>query len=480
MSNVTTVFLTHCFGEASEEQSPLSFGTLGRHIEAIIKDDQEKTHGSQQAAAVSMTSRSTAATAAAAFTPASSTSTNPKPSSNSPFVPNLKSGFKSLLGEKKPKISSPQQQNNNTSSNVPPEAVMNGRIGLGDNVGLQQHSLDVVPGNNLAIIGNNNFQSVKASHCVYKGKWMYEVLLGTSGLMQVGWCLASCKFNREEGVGDTKDSYAFDGYREARWNGRSSTKYGMAWEADDVVTCLLDLDDRKCSFMLNGKDMGIAFTNISIGPGFAYFPGLSLAFKEIAYCNFGTRPFTYPVEGYQPLQAPPHNMGEARYIARSLQQFCCLPTQRPDIYQQISNAHRNIVLCHIMARMCPLMKTVYNVDAYFLPFLLLITPHECEQDPSRLLPSNPGVYKELHDVLSALWEYSDVRDAKEIINLLFASVIRNYRATPTDLQLNKQIQLLLFVQGILLHKQTKRNIAFACSYPFLYLHLCVLLLLLRV
>ena len=48
--------------------------------------------------------------------------------------------------------------------------------------------------------------------------------------------------------------------------------------------------------------MGIAFTNISIGPGFAYFPGLSLAFKEIAYCNFGTRPFTYPVEGYQPLQ----------------------------------------------------------------------------------------------------------------------------------------------------------------------------------
>ena len=56
---------------------------------------------------------------------------------------------------------------------------------------------------------------------------MYEVLLGTSGLMQVGWCLASCKFNREEGVGDTKDSYAFDGYREARWNGRSSTKYGM-------------------------------------------------------------------------------------------------------------------------------------------------------------------------------------------------------------------------------------------------------------
>lgn len=55
---------------------------------------------------------------------------------------------------------------------------------------------------------------------------MYEVVLGTSGLMQIGWCTASCKFTREEGVGDTPYSYAIDGYREAKWNNRDSSRYG--------------------------------------------------------------------------------------------------------------------------------------------------------------------------------------------------------------------------------------------------------------
>ena len=48
--------------------------------------------------------------------------------------------------------------------------------------------------------------------------------------------------------------------------------------------------------------MGVAFENIPVGPGYAYFPGISLAYKEIAYCNFGVRPLKYLPAGYQPLQ----------------------------------------------------------------------------------------------------------------------------------------------------------------------------------
>lgn len=55
---------------------------------------------------------------------------------------------------------------------------------------------------------------------------MYEAVLGSSGLMQIGWCTTTCKFTREEGVGDTANSYAFDGYREAKWNSRENAKYG--------------------------------------------------------------------------------------------------------------------------------------------------------------------------------------------------------------------------------------------------------------
>ena len=59
--------------------------------------------------------------------------------------------------------------------------------------------------------------------------------------MQVGWATAKCEFNEEEGVGDTKDSYAFDGNRIRKWN-VSNMKYGVAWLAGDVIGCCLDLN----------------------------------------------------------------------------------------------------------------------------------------------------------------------------------------------------------------------------------------------
>lgn len=65
---------------------------------------------------------------------------------------------------------------------------------------------------------------------------MYEVVLGSAGLLQIGWCTASCKFTREEGVGDTPYSYAFDGYREAKWNSRDSARYGEV-RVSSNITC---------------------------------------------------------------------------------------------------------------------------------------------------------------------------------------------------------------------------------------------------
>ena len=47
---------------------------------------------------------------------------------------------------------------------------------------------------------------------------MYEVTLGTAGIMQLGWATAGCQFSNEEGVGDSVDSYAYDGKRVQRWN----------------------------------------------------------------------------------------------------------------------------------------------------------------------------------------------------------------------------------------------------------------------
>ena len=85
-----------------------------------------------------------------------------------------------------------------------------------------------------------NFSSLRANACVFEGKWSYEATLGSSGIMQLGWCTTRCPFTRENGVGDAPDSFAFDGHRVRKWN-VSSQPYGKAWVAGDVITCTIDL-----------------------------------------------------------------------------------------------------------------------------------------------------------------------------------------------------------------------------------------------
>lgn len=31
----------------------------------------------------------------------------------------------------------------------------------------------------------------------FSGKWIYEVLISSQGLMQIGWCTLNCRFNQE-------------------------------------------------------------------------------------------------------------------------------------------------------------------------------------------------------------------------------------------------------------------------------------------
>ena len=82
------------------------------------------------------------------------------------------------------------------------------------------------------VIGHSNFGTIRSTTCVYKGeavllcgpgvgrtleglgweaalvslwgltwpflgKWVYEVLISSQGLMQIGWCTINCRFNQE-------------------------------------------------------------------------------------------------------------------------------------------------------------------------------------------------------------------------------------------------------------------------------------------
>uniref|UniRef100_A0A8C7FJF4 RING-type E3 ubiquitin transferase n=1 Tax=Oncorhynchus kisutch TaxID=8019 RepID=A0A8C7FJF4_ONCKI len=66
----------------------------------------------------------------------------------------------------------------------------------------------------LGVIGHSNFSSIRATTCVYRGK---SILMSRPPLSSLRWCT--------EGVGDTPDSYAYDGNRVRKWN-VTTTNYG--------------------------------------------------------------------------------------------------------------------------------------------------------------------------------------------------------------------------------------------------------------
>lgn len=178
------------------------------------------------------------------------------------------------------------------------------------------------PRQTLQMEGFGMFSSARANACVSKGRWMYEVVLETAGVQQLGWATLACPFTDRKGVGDADDSYAFDGRRVRKWN-KDARAYGQPWVVGDVIGCCIDLQAGEISFYRNGESLGVAFDGVrrSSGGGGAelsYYPAISLSEGERCDLNFGSRPFKYPVEGFLPIQPPPAPSSAAAYLLRCL------------------------------------------------------------------------------------------------------------------------------------------------------------------
>lgn len=139
------------------------------------------------------------------------------------------------------------------------------------------------------------------------GRWFYEALLLTDGLMQIGWASPSfrCDPVCGQGVGDHTSSWSFDGFRMKKWC-VSSSPYGARWRTGDVLGVLLDLDLHEMRFYLNGTDLGPAFVGFS---GRGLFPAASLNVGQAARFNFGQSPFIHPPSAIDGLPFRP--VGEA-------------------------------------------------------------------------------------------------------------------------------------------------------------------------
>ncbi|NWX58440.1 RN123 ligase, partial [Promerops cafer] len=308
----------------------------------------------------------------------------------------------------------------------------------------------------LGVIGHSNFGSIRATTCVYKGKWIYEVLISSQGLMQIGWCTLNCRFNQEEGVGDTPDSYAYDGNRVRKWN-VTTTNYGKSWAAGDIVSCLIDLDEGTIAFCLNGISLGTAFDNITRGAGMAYFPAISLSFKESVAFNFGSRPLRYPlVEGYRPLQDPPvADLVKARKLLGYLKNVIHLGIDVTEgklvekdtsMWQLQGEPTVLITLAHIFNYFSPLMCKVYLVEDVLMTFLLSIL------ERGGAVEAHPLIQQ----LLDLMWLLMEEYEVHECLKQLLMSLLRAYRFSPIIPDLGLQIHYLRLTIAVLKHEKSRK------------------------
>jgi len=143
----------------------------------------------------------------------------------------------------------------------------------------------------------SSFESVRCTFSVNSGCWYYEVLIITSGVMQIGWATKQSKFLNHEGygIGDDEFSQAYDGCRQLMWFNASCECQSELprWKEGDTVGCFIDIDNQSIVFSLNGaqlKPFSQVFQNTSSG----FFPAASfMSFQQCEF-NFGWKPFKFP------------------------------------------------------------------------------------------------------------------------------------------------------------------------------------------
>ncbi|KAJ9471066.1 putative E3 ubiquitin-protein ligase HERC2 [Diplonema papillatum] len=156
------------------------------------------------------------------------------------------------------------------------------------------------------------FYTVKANVRVQKGRWYYEVVINTHGLMQIGWVTDSYRSKPVSGigVGDDEQSWAIDLFRRHKWHRNQPIALSSEkWVPGDVVGCFLAVDDAggaaALSFSLNGAALTdefgehLLFQDVAVGDGLS--PAASLRANTGCTFNFGGTPLKHQPADYRAL-----------------------------------------------------------------------------------------------------------------------------------------------------------------------------------
>ncbi|ORX41985.1 ARM repeat-containing protein [Piromyces finnis] len=150
------------------------------------------------------------------------------------------------------------------------------------------------------------FESIRSNYGIkHKGKYIYEIVLETDGIIQIGWATKDAVFDPKagNGIGDDENSYSYDGHRKKKWHGLNpkNNSYGESWVVNDIISTVLDLDNGEISYYQNGLPLGVAFTEIDTEK--EWYPAISLSSDQGCGIHFGStlNPLKYPQEGCIPV-----------------------------------------------------------------------------------------------------------------------------------------------------------------------------------
>ncbi|XP_023242078.1 E3 ubiquitin-protein ligase RNF123-like [Centruroides sculpturatus] len=306
-------------------------------------------------------------------------------------------------------------------------------------------------------------------------------MLGSKGVMQVGWATIHCKFSQEKGVGDTSDSYAYDGNRIRKWN-VSAQKYGEAWLTGDVIGCTIDLDNGSICFYRNGQSLGEAFDNIRIGPGIAYFPAVSLAYNENLVANFGAVPFRHPVPGFHPLESIPyHNIAKATklfsWLRRLLTLYISTVQNRMEpilqdakivnnLIKECNKTHIFLLAVPLLNKLGPYLVSPYINESCFLSFLFQL----CGDIPKDNSYNIKEVKSPILALLDMLWALLESHEIQQCLEHLIVALLTGYRFSPAMKDFYQQKCYLILMLNILRHRASRKFLLQNVLYPFMNIH----------
>lgn len=267
-------------------------------------------------------------------------------------------------------------------------------------------------------------------------------------------------------AGDTPGSYAYDGNRVRKWN-VTTHKYGEPWLTGDIIGCALDMDDGTIDFYRNGRSLGRAFDNVSMGAGIAYFPTVSLAFTENLTANFGSIPFRHPIEDYEPLQAPPMTqVRQATLLFQWLSQVIELLEHSKNIDKQNvlledkTMSAQAFLMClarSILRHVGPLLTVPYVTETVFVPFMQTLCNLSANESATK-----PNMYSNIHSArpiicLDLLWTFLEEHEIKMCLESTVLHLLSAFRHVSLLLEYPDQCKSLMLLTRICQHTVTRQH-----------------------